>query len=107
MKENKFRVGDWVVWDRGKTSEVHQVIEVCLIKNHSALDNGINVHNEDLSLWKPKVGEWCWYSKWDNIVCLDYFLCKFVIGMNELEDGYTYKYEPFIGELPSFLKENK
>ena len=97
MKDNKFKIGDWV---KSPSAGIFQC------KSQASLDSCKGKYG-DWELWKQEVGEWCWCSKWDNIVCLDYFLCKFVMDMNELEDGYTYKYEPFIGELPSFLKENK
>jgi len=97
MKDNKFRVGDWI---KSPSAGIFQC------KSQASLDSCKGNYG-DWELWEPKIGEWCWCSEWDEIVCLDYYLCRFVIGMNELEDGYTYKYEPFIGELPSFLKENK
>ena len=87
----KFKVGDWIT----DGIEVWQHKENCRVKNQ------IN-----WNLWQPQPGEWCWYSKWDKIVCVEFYLCKFVLDMNEVEPEFKHKYEPFIGELPTFLKEN-
>jgi hypothetical protein len=60
--------------------------------------------------WQPEPGQWCWF--WDSIEfepCLSRFL-----EMNGRMNGRKYRdterrnwsyCEPFIGELPSYLKE--
>ena len=96
-EELKFKVGDWVRDLRD--NRIFQINSENFNLNLS-ITNGVYVH------WQPKPGEWCWYSKWDKIVCVEFYLCKFVLDMNEVEPEFKHKYEPFIGELPTFLKEN-
>ena len=87
-----FKVGDWV---RAPSGCIYQINETNILHG-----------TKHFIQWKPKTGEWCWYSKWDKIVCVEFYLCKFVLDMNEVESEFKHKYEPFIGELPTFLKEN-
>ena len=119
---SNFKVGDWVIWDRGKTFEVHQIVEGCLVKNHSALDNGINVHNEDLAMWKPKPGEWLWINtRKDSLPFIACLLTQLPMDGSLVFTDYTIltngrrqdvlihpdeliSLEPFLGELPSFCK---
>lgn len=106
-EEPKFKVGDWVV---NKTSKQRIVKKITSIYSDSVTvgntEVGINVMLiNDLELWQPQPGEWCWYSKWDKIVCVESYLCKYALDMNEVEPEYKHKYEPFIGQLPSYLKE--
>lgn len=92
-EEPKFKVGDWVV---------HPEAEYPWRITQNSLDK---LDNTELKLWQPQPGEWCWYSKWDKIVCVESYLCKYALDMNEVEPEYKHKYEPFIGQLPSYLKE--
>lgn len=106
-EEPNFKVGDWVV---NKTSKQRIVKKITSIYSDSVTvgntEVGINVMLiNDLELWQPQPGEWCWYSKWDKIVCVESYLCKYALDMNEVEPEYKHKYEPFIGQLPSYLKE--
>lgn len=69
--------------------------------------------NEDVELWQPKEGEWCWFKDEKNTIGS----LTQLVGIEE--DGTYYGYsscgipdkapcvEPFIGELPTFLKDNK
>lgn len=52
---------------------------------------------EECELWKPQPEEWCWYRNEAG-----YMLIKYADEFN----GMPGTCEPFIGELPSFLKEN-
>ena len=106
-EEPKFKVGDWVVNKTSKQRIVKKITSICgdsvTVGNTEV---GINVMLiNDLELWQPKPDEWCWYSKWDKIVCVESYLCKYALDMNEVEPEYKHKYEPFIGQLPSYLKE--
>ncbi len=92
-----FKVGDWV-----RDLRDNRVFQI----NSTNFNLKLSTKNTVYAHWKPKPGEWCWYSKWDKIVCVEFYLCKFVLDMNEVEPEFKHKYEPFIGELPTFLKEN-
>ena len=66
---------------------------------------------EKLKLWQPQVGEWCWFKDEKNTIGSLIQL----VGIEK--DGTYYGYsscgmpdkapcvEPFIGELPTFLKD--
>lgn len=99
-EELKFKVGDWV---RDKKRK-HKPFMVTSSDLEADSPNYVKI---DCELWQPQPGEWCWYSKWDKIVCVESYLCKYALDMNEVEPEYKHKYEPFIGQLPSYLKESK
>ena len=96
-EEPKFKVGDWV---RNKKRK-HKPFMVTSSDLETDSPNYVKI---DCELWQPQPGEWCWYSKWDKIVCVESYLCKYVLDMNEVEPEYKHKYEPFIGQLPTYLK---
>ena len=113
----KFKAGDWVV---------HPEAEYPWRITQNSLDK---LDNTELKLWKPKLGEWCWFSndKSYDTPCLRKFITIIddtYIALNSqnskcitptevpsfekgISDSYvTYKNcEPFIGQLPSCLKE--
>ncbi len=115
----KFKVGDWVRVVGQKD------IEMVNNKNVSIFNNPKK--SIFFKHWQPEAGEWCWFysdvMKLDNIGILR----RFTQMEKDIEDndmfGYEprkafkeefehikvfYKYcEPFIGQLPMFLKENK
>lgn len=97
----KFKVGDWVIHN-GEYKQVTKAIDGYI----DSLDNEVAVimKEESLELWEPKLSEWCWYSKWDKIVCVEFYLCKFILDMKEVEPEFKHRYEPFIGQLPTFLE---
>ncbi len=118
-----FKLGDWV---RSKSFE-NDGNEELLIKKLKVQQQVDFVHKyqEEWELWQPKKGEWCWFftdkMKLDNV----YILRKFTQMESDIEDNdmfgceptvsdkeefesikVFYKYcEPFIGNLPSFIKE--
>ena len=94
-EEPKFKVGDWV-----RDLRDNNVFQI----NSTNFNLNLSIKNTVYTHWEPKLGEWCWYSKWDEIVCAEFYLCKFVLNMNEVEPEFKHKYEPFIGKLPSYLK---
>lgn len=99
----KFKVGDWI---RSKDGIGISRVGIDTIKWYEEIEDK-DIVNE-WELWQPQPGEWCWQSKWDKrIICLEYNLVKFIVDMNTIDDEYEYRYEPFIGELPSFIKELK
>lgn len=54
----------------------------------------------DLEKWQPKEGEWCWYlyDRNNSPYLKQYYQVQFDTGAKAI-------IEPFIGELPSFLKD--
>lgn len=100
----QFKDKDWLRVIAGHERPINSVFQIksCLTRYKLS----------DVELWQPKEGEWCWfwngyskytltlgrlaeYSKEEKL----YFSYNGVVYM-------SYEYcEPFIGELPSFLKE--
>ena len=104
-EESQLKKGDWV---RNSISR-HDIGKVEEFTSEGYSKTVCLTHNGHCFLqwepWEPQPGEWCWYSKWDKIVCVESYLCKYALDMNEVEPEYKHKYEPFIGQLPSYLKE--
>lgn len=90
-EEPKFKVGDWIT----DGIEVWQHKENCRVKNQT-----------NWNLWQPKEGEYCWF--WENGYKMS-LLGKLtgITDSGKFFSGWgTYDYcEPFIGELPTNLKE--
>jgi len=106
---SEFKVGDWICFE-GKE----------LFK---ATQNDLDCFTGcDLKLWKPQAGEWCIY----NFVIMDRTIPIFILprldsfghmyAINQInnevvsimfEDGNCLcDCEPFIGELPSWVKDS-
>ena len=126
MKE--FKVGDWAV---NKTSKQRIIKKVTSVYSNSDTVTvgdstvGINVMLiEDLELWKPKPGEWCWFynsltdtptlSKLILIESIyerpEIYLAETPSCISKTSYGYSpsmiFKFcEPFLGKLPSNLKD--
>lgn len=75
--------------------------------------------SEEIELWQPKQGEWCWFWNSEKDLTLqkfykkqqDYFIVVFCekhktagIIFYDVTDKHFKNCEPFTGELPSFLK---
>ena len=123
----QFKIGDWV--------QVKSNSDATLINSGRAVEftgkvvglhprNGICVHPfdrnpieggwylpEEVKLWEPKEGEWCW-SKYDGLVRViqkeastnSYIVEPVALTIQRQLYDIT-GLEPFIGKLPSFLKE--
>lgn len=103
----KFKAGDWVV---------HPEAEYPWRITQNSLDK---LDNTELKLWKPKLGEWCWVGyklmKFNKLIKEDYSTTFEFIFPDRDADGYKIKehilerhlqvVEPFIGQLPTNLKE--
>ena len=109
---NEFKVGDWV-----RHIESNNIYKINGFSMHGQTKGFIQIPDEynlvpqsECELWQPKEGEWCWF--WDNFN--NPFIGKFVARDG---DNYQYKHtkndkvysaykcEPFVGELPTFLKD--
>ena len=111
----KFKVNDWVRHKRLRTT--HR----CTYVNGGEFDNKISTipslsfdseYMCDYELWQPKEGEWCWYK--NNLVkIIDItdsiyvkakpasFMDRFVFFADFVDC------EPFIGKLPSSIKDTE
>ena len=130
-EEPQFKVGDWAV---NKTSKQRIIKKVTSVYSDSVTVGdatvGINVMLiKDLELWKPQLGEWCWFYRGRpyDTPCLRKFITVIddtYIALNSqnsshitptevpsfkkgISDSYVIyeNCEPFIGRLPSYLKE--
>jgi hypothetical protein len=105
----EFRVGDWV----RHGDNIYQFKEP---SSEWSYQHSL----KECTIWKPKVGEYCWFgftNQWhpNN----DYILGKLINIIDDNGcityncepihseiDGNDFDYcEPFVGELPSFIKE--
>ena len=123
-----FKVGDWV----RISGTIQKVIDINPANDYNITADIIETEDDYVSaevveLWQPKEGEWCWFftdkMQLDNVGILrkftqmesdiednDMFGCEPTVSDKEEFESIKvfYKYcEPFIGQLPIFLKENK
>ena len=110
----KFKVGDWVTCETGGTNP-YKII------NENILKYCTNGSRKNVKLWQPEEGEWCWFYFSESVSdhnCLT--LGKFIGFRNKESNALFLEYydtdnnifasdmcEPFIGNLPSFIKEIK
>ena len=93
--EHKFESGDWVLDDEDNLFQVTRVRG-----NKIALTNEpFYVPAKEFRLWSPKVGEWCWF----NMEFLDGWQNPVLMRYGE-QDMNMWNIEPFIGNLPNFIK---
>lgn len=103
-EESKFKVGDWVRDISPENTGIHR------ISTSSQLEQA----NLDCSyeLWQPKVGDWCWYKhmliKVISIDKRDDGIIRYVVSAPMYAEQYSgaISLEPFLGTLPSFIKDN-
>ena len=114
-----FKVGDWVISTSCVDPDPNKITKIELATAPDEEDfvffgNKCCVELKYIKKWIPKNGEWCWFLTVNS----GYVLGQFI---QEIGNGrYRYKLntsdnalfncsncEPFIGELPSGLKELK
>lgn len=108
----QFKIGDWLQVIAGHERPIGSLfkVESCLTRYRAT----------DVKLWQPKEGEWCWFWNTQKDLTLqkfwkmeqNYFIVAFYekhkidgIAFYDINDKHFKNCEPFIGELPSFLKE--
>ena len=121
---SSFKLGDWVI------STKYPKANPIKIQHQHAIDTGIFgtytntkgqanlLYSEECMPWQPKVGEWCWFwnksfPKPQLLPFRSYFRNSFysteygVTIFNEVlcECNYFDYCEPFIGQLPTFIKD--
>lgn len=99
-----FKVGDWINVD-GDLEILTKIDYKKYIKDPKYLDG--------VELWQPTEGEWCW-SKYDGLVNIlsvtDGGYLVFPLSSNRGDCATEYKLgglEPFIGQLPSWIKDKQ
>lgn len=112
---NKFKVGDWVTTKAGYTKQISGLTrDACDTLSIGNTSVGINVvFKNEIELWQPKEGEYCCFHNGTE----QFTVAKFQNHADNTDTRFRlvscygkwteiFKYcEPFIGELPSFLKE--
>ena len=121
--EPKFKIGDWVRFNGHVVGKVKYTTENDPSWNQSLnyfnyeLEGGYKFHSTSAlkyELWEPQEGEWCWFwtnkeGEWRNVP----ILCRFEsltdgwYAVKEFDRLWFQNCEPFIGELPTQLKDNK
>ena len=101
---NSFKPGDWVKYKDQQDTTIYKVINIL---SNDLIDIGDTIVDKyDIELWQPTVGEWCWF--WDENYTTA-ILAKFENISNGLfveHHGNIFEYcEPFIGQLPTHLKD--
>lgn len=121
MKENEFKVGEWITFIDIYDKNPKQIIK---IENGIAYTKTNKCLIEQAIKWIPKNGEWCWfytnklvtgrivspvlkqYKKGDERMIMERLIRN---GKFAIDDKHAFHklelIEPFIGELPSVLKE--
>ena len=108
-ERHKFKVGDWVIHN-GKYKQVTKAVDGYI----DSLDNQVAVimKEESLELWKPKEEEYFWYKN-DLVkfhetqtnygtLLMSARGCSYYPSEENFEDYY----EPFIGQLPTYIKDS-
>ena len=105
----KFKVGDWVVHN-GVIKQVTMTVNGLI----NSLDKQLAVikKEESLELWKPKSNEYFWYKndlvKFDKTPTNAGVLLQSIRGCSYYpSEDFKDFCEPFIGQLPTILKETK
>ena len=104
---NSFKPGDWV-----RYKGITQISHITHTGYH--LSNGYITKgdNGEMKLWQPKLGEWCWFwnrdkpnkTKLKQLYSINYE--HDVHWTYKTIDCKTYQHcEPFIGQLPTNLKD--
>jgi len=108
----KLKIGDFV---RHRGDEgVFEILSIADLGDTIFYSDGNRSHREEkLKLWQPKEGEWCWFCSVNGNSELGQFIEEFFEGRyrykrngtNSIFNCDAVRCEPFIGKLPTFLKE--
>lgn len=105
----QFKVGDWLIGKYSKNPICIETIGTTLTNSSVTINGTFSV--DQFTLWQPKEGEWCWF--WNS--ALGIWFISTLKDFGEYNNSIQYrcnsvyyiceKCEPFIGELPSSLKD--
>ena len=111
---SEFKVGDWVKsikYRHLRPIKIQTIYESNT--RHGTLglkSNGIVLYSDEVELWTPQPGEWCWFWKGypsSEVPQLQQFKELEELGRyTTMQKGCFNHCEQFIGELPTFLKDN-
>lgn len=113
---SKFKVGDWVkhtytMYVGNNNFKVKTKLLQISIAEHDVIKctNGSEfiIARDSIELWTPQPGEWCWYG-YEIVQVIDNSskLLKICRQDSDCYEELSYnELEPFIGELPTFLKD--
>jgi len=104
----KFKVGDWV-----RVIDDNELFQIKAIDNgwfYRDVEYNVGYMDNDLELWVPKRGEWCWVWNVHMTRPLPARAVEITEDgtiKTEAIDGQSFwkYYEPYIGKLPTKLKE--
>ena len=114
--EQMFKVNDWVrIIATGKLTKIPS--KHCSSTTLGCIEfGGQQYFSDDIELWQPKEGEWCWLNKeLAKITSKDKDGYVTFLKSNgtysayhKIDTNFISKYcEPFIGELPTLLKDKE
>ena len=104
---SEFKVGDWVKSTEDPTCILQiKTIEADSVSGtYGASLRGIML--EHTELWTPQPGEWCWSISFGFVKFLKFNEPnEFIIMSYNNKVHNVLSIEPFIGTLPTFLKDN-
>jgi hypothetical protein len=114
MTKEEFKAGDWVLLTYRYDNCTKTTIEKYMWENlnrygfdSSSSEIGRNSAGKDratLELWQPKTGEWVWAQVLNSKVPTIIKVTQQHIDEDWLNSSNC---EPFIGKLPSFVKDTK
>ena len=103
---NTFKVNDWVLDDEDNLFQVTRVRDDKI----ALVDEPFYVPAKEFRLWKPQVGEWCWFYSECTFPTIGRYLGSTPDGLHYMKEyplDLWEKVEPFIGKVPSWIKEKQ
>jgi len=106
----EFKVGDWVRHSNGKPFKIKAFEFGNFVPESTLYKFGAEYHPSYIKeLWQPEVGEYIWTKTFgiQKVHSVDNNEVALVLFHDDSNLGYEHisKIEPFIGELPSFIKD--
>ena len=102
MNSQQFKVGDWITRIEDNCSR--QIISI----SENYYDVGQFIFDKDIftyKLWQPKVGQWVCIESRNNTAYLQQWDKELEEALTTNWNIFGLRYEPFIGSLPTFLKD--
>lgn len=93
---NRFKVGDFVTYIHDQNNRTLQ-IENINCERYYFKNTSLVLAEYEIKYWEPKQGEWVW--------CKGSIVEAFIFQWTSKHLFEINKYEPFIGQLPLFLKD--
>ena len=113
---NPFKPGDWVISTRYPNLDPIQIESIYESNTRPGTlglkSKGTVLYSDEVKLWQPKPKEWCWFwnrdkpnkTKLKQLYSINYE--HDVHWTYKTTDCKTYQHcEPFIGQLPTNLKD--